>query len=513
MKKAIIEITLQDEIVLSERSATEGGHRSLDFVPGGTLLGAVAAKLYATHPEKAHLLFHSGSLRFGNAYPVINGQRTLPCPLSLHYNKQDKGSILNFLAAKFEENIQPKQMRTGFVVIDGQSLHMTQPQMAMRMKTAVDTATGHVRDGHLYGYQSLLAGQQFQSEIQADDSVPDSLWQEVLDVLTAGIRIGRSKAQQYGRAQCRVLESAKQVTVSARSQSNKLVVWVVSDLAVLDENGMPCFVPHRAALLGLPAGRLNSEQSFIRTRRYSAYNSFRKSYDSERLVIQQGSVLTYDLDQPLAEDAQLPTRIGLLREAGLGEVFYNPSWAERKLPFLSVKAVPEDQSISRPEGHFLLEWLSARLATQSQQSELLKRAEIWLADYLKALSSAVSYQALDSAVWHGPGASQWGRVEEKAKQYQDLDPLCHALFEADDAVCKTNGRSENSTSTETHEAVSQDWGLQINGDQSIRDWLRITLRKDGANSAAVLAMLAGKIQQQIKSGNPNYQNQVQGAQQ
>lgn len=64
--KVVLRLTLIDELVLSERSATLGGHRGLDYIPGAALLGAAAQRLYgklATGPCLAGLPFRQGPVR------------------------------------------------------------------------------------------------------------------------------------------------------------------------------------------------------------------------------------------------------------------------------------------------------------------------------------------------------------------------------------------------------------------------------------------------------------------
>ena len=43
MNQFAFEIELLDDLVISARSATTGGHQTLDYIPGQTLLGACAA--------------------------------------------------------------------------------------------------------------------------------------------------------------------------------------------------------------------------------------------------------------------------------------------------------------------------------------------------------------------------------------------------------------------------------------------------------------------------------------
>ena len=47
MKQRSLNIELIDDCVFSAHAATQGGHESLDRIPGATLLGVAASRLYA----------------------------------------------------------------------------------------------------------------------------------------------------------------------------------------------------------------------------------------------------------------------------------------------------------------------------------------------------------------------------------------------------------------------------------------------------------------------------------
>ncbi len=96
MKSIEYVIILKEPCVFSERNASEGAHRGLDYVPGSALLGAVASRLYSKlDVNESFKLFHSGHVRFGNAYPVNKqGRCTYPLPLSWVRQKKDE-SVIN----------------------------------------------------------------------------------------------------------------------------------------------------------------------------------------------------------------------------------------------------------------------------------------------------------------------------------------------------------------------------------------------------------------------------------
>ena len=67
MDKLTFECELLSQVVLISVSATEGYHKSLDYIPGSKFLGIVARKLYNTEERNGQQLldlFHNGTVRY-----------------------------------------------------------------------------------------------------------------------------------------------------------------------------------------------------------------------------------------------------------------------------------------------------------------------------------------------------------------------------------------------------------------------------------------------------------------
>ena len=80
MKRKVYRCTLLSDIIINQKAATEGNQNTLDFIPGSNFLGIAASAIYPdpdlTDSEKMEI-FHSGHVRFGDAHPLFNGQRTV----------------------------------------------------------------------------------------------------------------------------------------------------------------------------------------------------------------------------------------------------------------------------------------------------------------------------------------------------------------------------------------------------------------------------------------------------
>lgn len=498
MKTLTVTLELLDETVVSERAATEGGHRCLDYIPGANLLGWSAAQLYSTlSRHEAWTIFHSGKVRFGNALPLTaSGSVARPMPLCWHENKggnravkDDKiqaTSLLNLLHCEPEAGIQPRQLRAGYVTERGE---VVKPRRVMRMKTAIDPDQGRAANAQLFGYEAIVAGTRFQAILSSDDDVDSDLLEKLRDSLNRLIRLGRSRSAQYGGVQAST-DGWRENSLECKHQSS-LILWLQSDLALVNEAGAPTLVP-AAHLLGLPPGaRYQAERSFVRFRRYAPYNQARRSHDVERQVISQGSVLCYALDADSNFEPALLNKmaegIGLYRESGLGQVLINSAFlTQASPPFASFpeQAVTEQETKpSRPSGR-LVDWLDAHSGSNQARTEAQKWAEEKVAELGKLYRQACAYNGLAVCQLAGPGRSQWGRVEEAAKQ-QPAE-LLSALFDGDDAICK---------------AKDEDWAAHYGAakDATYIDWLkRQSEEANGHGDAAYrMALLADQAQKLV----------------
>ena len=425
MKRIHFSAQLLSDAVISERSATTGGHRSLDYIPGATLLGAAAARLYDHLGNDAFEVFHSGRVRFSNAYPLDGEKRpSLPVPLAWHYTKgddpkEDVRGIKNLLHASAEDfarwddaGEQQKQMRGGYFTADGT---LIRPDLAYRLKTAIDRANfGMAEERQLFGYQALKAGSGWHFSLACDADVDAGLVERVADALCGDLRIGRSRSAEYGLL--RTQRIAMDDVVPKPSASQEIVLYCVSDLALQSPlTGGPALTPE-GAHFGLDEAVFQLEQSFLRVRSYAPFNTKRCRFDLERQVIAKGSVLVFHMAQALEEQAwsqfvdHLEKGVGLYRQDGLGEVLASPAFLA-KFEFTPQQAeapltlTQEQVNEDPPE---LALWLESRAKSRSVEILATLQVEGWI----------------DSLVANGcPKNSQWGNLRNAALQATSVEEL------------------------------------------------------------------------------------------
>ncbi|NBC33495.1 MAG: hypothetical protein GVY13_12535 [Alphaproteobacteria bacterium] len=489
-ERVLVRIDLSGELILSTTSATSGAHGTLDYIPGATLLGAVARR-YRDFGADAWTVFHSGAVSFGNAYPLFGTEAqarpALPVPFAWHHPKGDppgedlaNASLENRARAEDDEAgaVQLEQMRRGYVSRNGR---LVKPETRYRQKTAIDRGRhGRVRDAALFGYASLNAGQSFLAEIRFDpDRVPEPLRRRVIESLTGGpLLIGRSRSAEYGEARAeRCTDKALGKAFDALTAHGRphrptvLAFLLLSDLALEDaDTGAPTTVP-QAAHFGLPEGWvLDRTHSFARSRRYAPFNGKRRLFDAERQVLEKGSVLVFraadgsPLDAAaLAEVGRTVDRgLGLYCAEGLGRVVLEPWCLADARPHFADRPVPSGSSWpARPDrpDDLLFAWMERRYSERVLPAEAAR-----LADESEKDFAALYREVLQEADLGGtprqeaaPSNAQWGAVRDLLMNCDSRADIRKALFHQPDEAEKQRGEG----------------GLCVTGVSS-RAWLRGT---------------------------------------
>lgn len=501
MRQQAFLIELQDDCVFSASSATEGGHESLDRVPGSALLGTVASELYnSLSRADAWLAFHSGKVRFTDGLPWNGSSQGWPMPYAWHHKKTDSpvvdgrleaGRLFNFLIADSISDdtggrAQPKQLRAGYVHEDGD---WSRPAHALRLKTAIDASSGRAAEGQLFGYDALERGQTFVAFVEADEDVDTDLFERLSQALQGERLLGRSRSAEYGLVRISPVEL--QPPVVGGVQNSHLVLWALSDLALCDELGQPTLIPDAEAL-GLKGAHLDARHSFLRHRRYSTWNAARHGYERERMVLAAGSVLTFELDGTLAQEdlTRLQRGVGLYREAGLGRLWVNPPLLMGEHPEFTVSLpmpIAKDNKLKRPD-HPLLDWLEDRSDDWKVRAD--QRAQRLADVYRDAVSRARKAAGVAPGVNFAPSKSQWGRILEAARHNQGQN-LFDELFKGDAAVVKDKAEGWN---IEIPPERSGHW-------QKLASWLEAQLALDNSSPreyAHTVRRLAHRVRDDIE---------------
>lgn len=498
MKQHIFEIALKQPVIISQQAATVGAHQSLDYIPGSALLGLAASKLYnQVSAGDAFLLFHSGYVRFLDGLPVYNSEIAYPVPFSLHaykgekYQKEnstqlDSTRVFDVALADREKNEekQPVQLRNFYLTESG---HKVTPFKEQTLKTAIDVKQNRAAESQLFGYEALSKGQIFRFAIQADEQVSEDLWKKLIISLEGVAHLGRSRSAQFGRVSIQSVTKAKYIQ-QQQIQSQDLTLWLISDV-YLQKDGQNCLIPDPEAI-GLPLGtKLKVEKSFIRSRRYSIYNAYRKHYDKERQVLSRGSVLRYELPDDFKDFKSLAQSlaqgIGLYTESGLGQVLINPHCLQQtKLIWTTSKAnliVNKKVTVSEPKTT-LIETLRARqhLVEGIQPRLLAEKIFILLCE--KVMFARRYYALAKGTAFDAgkvPSRTQFGRFKEIANQYRnDAHGLWHELTNTTNGMLNITSEDEVANRQNGTSYHRGGWELKFNlqAQDTLGDFLKSELQ-------------------------------------
>jgi hypothetical protein len=440
-------VKLLENIIISERAATIGGHRSLDYLPGATLLGACASSLYKKISKTdAYTVFYSGKVRFGNALPLSDTNRlSYPMPLCWHEQKTGTKAIqrkkllpknvLNYQIEQYPDGVQPVQLRTGYIALDGS---VVQPETKFEMKTAIDSNTGRANNGQLFGYSSIPKEINFEFYIEADEDedVPAELFQRVINNISGNLALGRSRSAEYGNVKITPTTWTEDYISTQQIENKKeITIWLLADLALLDKFGQPNLLPTTQDF-GLPNGKLNLKKSFIRSRHYAPFNGHYRRRESERTVLSMGSVLHFDLNEASKIESK-QTSIGLYRQAGLGKIWINPPILETAKPKFETSTNSFKKKAPKQPDIPLAKWLQNKNGQNLQTQDIEKEAKRWLLELNRLYHSARLLSATPRGIRIGPSPTQWGRVLELTKTPNISNAaITQQLFIGERAVCK-----------------------------------------------------------------------------
>ena len=464
MKTAYFALKLETDVVFSKSSATEGGHSSLNYIPGAALLGYCASQIYNDLNLDAFNVFHSGKVKFSNAYPLSSDNNTtIPVPFSWHRPKNSDfhekdvllvNNIYNLIhdskdidKSQREKGIQPKQIREGFFSINGK---YTSPPSRYRIKTAIDRDKGgRSKDEQLFGYESLFAGSKWYFSITFDDTISPEIIKMIIDLFSdSGFRLGRSRAAEYGQVKTQFINDTKMLDSNPILIDDLIIVYCLSDLALQNKStGCLTLIPQEQYFKFDEIGvEFLPEKSFIRHRTYSPFNAKRKSYDLERQVIQKGSVICFiakntalNPEQLISIQKNLRQGVGLYQQDGLGQVLINPHFLEKERFYpendsISLKVSKElDVANDEQDNSFLIGWLTEKSIERELEIRINQQMEKWT----KLLTDAISKDRNNA-----PGKSQWSLLRTISINSRDIDDLRNRLFDKESGLCKSGVSSE-----------------------------------------------------------------------
>lgn len=449
MKVIQFKVKLLSDIILNQKSASQGNQETLDFIPGSNFLGIVASN-YTEFTESEQLtVFHSSKVRFGDAHPILENKRALRTPASFQKPKiKDETCYVHHSIPDFKvvKDLQLKQSRSDFQMFTSNTAIQISPLKSFSIKSAYDREKRRSQDEKMYGYQSIQQDAEYCFEICFDEDVNTEIIESIKTKLIGKKRIGRSRTAQYGLIE--IQEEAFEKSTSDFGKKDEFVIYAESRLIFLDNYLNPTLTP-KPENFGVKGGEILWGKSQVRTFAYSPYNYHRACFDAERKGIEKGSVF-------VIKGGELTKNIEFAGEylnEGFGKIIINPDFfacnemgvstlefkdsnktkkEKENLHFINAKLNDGDDKLWK----FLLKAKNQKEA----EKEIYKLVNEFVKDHQNKFKS-------DSF------ASQWGSIRSLAMQYPEKADLERELF----TKTITRNKKEVPNAYLTHGVAKEKW--------------------------------------------------------
>lgn len=461
MIKLHFKCELCSDIVLNASAATSSSaSEHLDYIPGNKFLGILAKKKYGAAKTVEGIavdtVFHSNSVCFSDAHPIVKGKRSLKMPLDFFTDKNDeeKGIYLNHLLKEEhyktlrENDVQTRQMRKGYFVEEEGTIYKEDSiysDARFSVKSAYNRNKRRPEKEKMFGYFSLPKGSVWSFYVTLKEEAV-TLKKLIIDSLEGKASIGKSTTAEYGRVLITYDEQLdvegfdpEPITVS---KGEWIKVYAASNLCFLDDSGEFTLSPKAEDLDEKLAGmEICWSKTQIRHRLYTSWNGHRKARDADRWIIEKGSVFFIKATKEV--ELKPKQRVGLFQNEGFGEIIFQDKVFEKALPEgklevknLSVYAVAQKEEkddkkkntspISLNSKEQQIQKYLKRIKQRTEENDIAKE----VIAFMKA------YQADMIKI----SSSQWGQLHNFAINMENEGNLKDLLFHKDIGFLNTASR-------------------------------------------------------------------------
>jgi hypothetical protein len=407
----LLEIELMESVALTDGSSDAGGgHTTLDYVPGTSLLGACVPALGIAPSDPLFArLFLSPSTRFLNAYPRIDSGghalRALPRPLTFRVGKLDRTRVhdavrsngnavdLAALQSHFANATPADTMKAsrGSFVADGVPEVEHSVERVEQVHVGVDRTRRAAQQGVLFTYEAVRAGARFIGAIETeDDGVAELLDRHP----TLELRIGRSRSAGYGRARGRLTKVPTSwreyapigAGIETPGDRYALITLLSDYLPHLESSPAAALRGELATLLGVDAAWI--EVRSAKTRQVRGFRGVWGLPRPARTALAKGSVVVVKGVVDMAKlSAAVAAGVGARTNEGFGRIAVNWSIHGRSSDGSSgLRTLPAHAKQSRPT----IDASSATIAAiKARRSERQIREFVDAGLRLKSVRSAV----------------------------------------------------------------------------------------------------------------------------
>ncbi|MDR3038734.1 MAG: hypothetical protein LBV21_05560, partial [Candidatus Adiutrix sp.] len=261
MRRFILELSAREPLVLTDGSSESMAHRTLGYIPGRMLLGALAGawlnqnRNLTGRPDDQpdfRALFLDGSVSWGHAYPWLNGRQALPAPQCWRKIKNtpdlpragnedvaaEEVKLVNRLTWEgSREELQKNLNLPGPLKLKKLAADFLDPVTFRRpehleqwtMHVALDRSGRQAAEGLLFGFSALAPGARLAAEILArDEAAAKAL--EKLRVEIKSLRVGHARSAGYGLVQVERFEEASPGPLTeGEFKAGRQILFLLSD--------------------------------------------------------------------------------------------------------------------------------------------------------------------------------------------------------------------------------------------------------------------------------------------
>ena len=412
----------------SKKAKTGQNIESLDYIPGNTFRGIVAAAIFNDDKVAFDNIIFNNSVQFGDAHLLIDGKRSLKTPFSFYYDKSSNDdSLYNFHHLENDDwnTKKLKSQKKGYLIQTATGFKIENIEYGNRIKSSRNRELRKSEEGGMFSYHYLKKGQEFEFEVNSNN--PDHL-KKIITILDGKTKyFGKSKTAEFGGA---ILIEYIGETEKTFTEKKGKYLYAESNLCFINEYGEFTATPTAKQLTGIDDKELTIkwEESQVKFRTYAPYNFHRKNYDFERLIIEKGSVFAFSKEVTFTKEF-LAKGLGCFFTEGYGKVLINPEFLNEEISFDTSIREPEEPD-SEEITNDLITFIKAKhqkdedeikidtlVKTYAEKSFKQNKSSQW-ARVFNATKTAINYTKLISDLG----------TEEKHKEHEKDKTIDKSIF-------------------------------------------------------------------------------------
>lgn len=416
--------TINEPLVLFEKSKTEANLNSLDYIPGSIFRGIVAGATFVNKERDDIIidLIFNGAVKFSDAHLLIGNQRSRKVPASFYVEKGKEmkdGIYLFHNATETDWGKNLAQVRNDYFVESDGKIETLAINFEECIKSARDKDTRSSKEGEMYMYRYLKPGQTFAFDIRSENKAYLEKIKKILHLKTK--YIGKSKSAEFGGAVkiTNIGEVPDYFNYQVAENKNTLV-YAESNLCFINNYG-DCTWEPTAEDLGI-SGTINWEKSQIWHHHYMPFNRHRNTWDPERLIIKKGSVF-FITETNSIDNEKIKNGLGVFITEGFGNVLINPDFllSKPKLKNPVDEPIPEittPLSINIDESDKpLIKYLREKAIYKQQEIDIHGNINVFKSHTFDKISK-----------------SQWSKIANCTKEISSDNELKLKLFDQENGI-------------------------------------------------------------------------------